>query len=248
MHLLVALCVVAVVSFSLGLAAAPLSRRLALQATRSQPVARAPAAAPAITGARYDAGWAGGPGQGYQPAAVGDQHSAPPAFMHDHQAATERATTTLQCPHRGTPRTTSTHGSNRPAARRDAPRSRSGRARPGTAGRAAAGGARRSGGTSGVRDAAAGHVGHAGRAGAAAHPARHGATRHASRVLLCRGDDRCADDTTVRTTIELPTPEPTTRPPTPTRDALEPSTHETGNALLRQVLYAPSAHLILGRT
>ena len=97
-HLLVALCVVAVVSFSLGLAAAPLSRRLALLASRSQPVAEAPAAAPAITGARYDAGWAGGPGQGYQPAAVGDPQSAPPVYMTDHQSPTDWAATNYGAP------------------------------------------------------------------------------------------------------------------------------------------------------
>ena len=70
----------------------------------------------------------------------------------------------------------------------------------------------------------------------------------AIRVLLCRVDHRYADHTTVRATFELPTPEPTTLPPTPARDDLEPTTHETGNAMLRQVLHAPSARLILGRT
>ena len=76
-HVLVALGIVAVLSFSLGLAAAPISRRLGVQTTTSQPVAGAHEAAPAITGALYDNGWAGGPGQGYQPRAVGDQRTTP---------------------------------------------------------------------------------------------------------------------------------------------------------------------------
>ncbi len=75
-HLLVALSIVAVLSFSLGLAATPLRHRLGLLASGSQPVAVAPVA-PAITGARYDDGWAGGPGTGYQPASVGDQRNTP---------------------------------------------------------------------------------------------------------------------------------------------------------------------------
>jgi hypothetical protein len=75
-HHLVAMFIVAVLAFGLGLAAASISTRSGRVTTRSQPAAVALPAANAITGALYDDGWAGGPGHGYQSPVTGGLRTA----------------------------------------------------------------------------------------------------------------------------------------------------------------------------
>src|SRR3954470_10284459 len=58
------------------------------------------------------------------------------------------------------------------------------------------------------------------------------------RVLICRVDDPDADQLTELAAFDLPPADVATLPPETALDALETTTHETGQAILRRLLQA----------